>query len=546
MANVQNPILRGFNPDPSILRVGEDYYIATSTFEWFPGVQIHHSRDLANWELIKRPLERESQLNMIGNPDSGGIWAPCLSHCDGTFYLIYTDVKQWTGTRHKITHNYLVTATDIMGPWSEPIYLDSSGFDASLFHDDDGRKWYLSMIWDHRKGKNQFAGTLLQEFDAKSGKLVGPRKNIFLGTELKLTEGPHLYKRDGYYYLLTAEGGTSYDHAVTMARSKTIDGPYEVAPNNPFITSAKNPEAVLQKAGHASLVETPEGEWYAVHLCGRPLEVASAEAPILVDPGAVQRSILPAQDRRCVLGRETALQKVDWPAGGWPALPHGTSVPAVEIEIPGVAVNKIDNSMRDDFEGASPSIHFQSLRRIISPDWLDLSTRPGWLVLRGEEPTTSNFRQSLLARRVQSMRCEATTCLDFQPEQFKHMAGLIAYYDTKTHYYLRVSKDEALGRHLGIISCSAGIYEEVLETEIAIPSEGLVHLRVTLSGRDLQFSYSLDGNDWALVGPALDSTILSDDFQTLGFTGAFVGMCAQDLTGQKHSAAFDYFEYREL
>ena len=146
---IQNPILPGFNPDPSIVRVDDDYYIATSTFEWFPGVQVHHSRDLVNWELVARPLDRASQLDMIGNPDSGGIWAPCLSYCDGLFWLIYTDVKQWDGTNHKISYNYVVTAPAITGPWSEPSFLDASGFDASLFHDDDGRKWYLSLSLIH-------------------------------------------------------------------------------------------------------------------------------------------------------------------------------------------------------------------------------------------------------------------------------------------------------------------------------------------------------------------------------------------------------------
>lgn len=545
MATVQNPILRGFNPDPSIVRVGEAYYIATSTFEWFPGVQIHRSYDLANWELIARPLDRSSQLDMIGNPDSGGVWAPCLSFCDGVFYLIFTDVKQWTGTRHKITHNYLATATDVTGPWSDPIYLDSSGFDASLFHDDDGRKWYLSMIWDHRLGRNQFAGTLLQEFDADRGKLVGPRRNIFRGTDLKLTEGPHLYKRDGYYYLLTAEGGTSYEHAVSMARSKSVKGPYEVAPNNPFITSSQDPQATLQKAGHASLVETPEGDWYAVHLCGRPIEVEGGAAPAENDPAFTQRSIVPPQDRRCILGRETALQKVDWPIGGWPSLAHGGKVPAVEVEIEGAALGTPKKSYREDFDAPTPSIHFQSLRRPQSPEWLDLAARPGWLRLYGEEPTTSNFRQSLLARRIQSLDCEAKTCLEFFPEQFKHMAGLIAYYDTQNHYYLRVSRDEELGRHIGIVSCVAGEYREYPDCEQGIPDGGSVFLQVRLDRAELRFSYSIDGEDWKNVGPALDSTVLSDDFNTLGFTGAFVGVCAQDLTGQGHVADFDFFEYRE-
>ncbi|MDQ8203248.1 glycoside hydrolase family 43 protein [Pelagicoccus sp. SDUM812003] len=524
---IQNPILPGFNPDPSIVRVGEDYYIATSTFEWFPGVQIHHSRDLANWQLVARPLDRISQLNMIGNPNSGGIWAPCLSHCDGTFYLIYTDVKQWADSRYKITHNYLTTAPTIEGPWSEPIYLDSSGFDASLFHDDDGRKWYLSMIWDHRVGKNQFAGTLLQEFDETTGKLVGPRKNIFRGTELKLTEGPHLYKKDGWYYLLVAEGGTWWEHAVTMARSKTIDGPYEVDPENPFLTSRYNLDAPLQKAGHASLVETQFGTWYAVHLCSRP-----------------------RKERRCMLGRETAIQKFEWSDDGWPRLVQGGRVPATEVdnsEFEGISSPAMDRSTRRiEFDTTQLDPHFQSLRRPVDSSWLDLEARPGWLRLYGEEPTTSNFRQSLIARRIQSFTTRATTCLDFQPDSFKQMAGLVAYYDTKNHYYLRVSMDEGLGRHIGIIRSDSGQDGEIPECETSLPNEGSVYLRAEIKTDDLQFSYSLDGESWQEIGPVLDASILSDDYFTLGFTGAFVGLCAQDLTGRRAPADFDFFHYEEI
>jgi xylan 1,4-beta-xylosidase len=231
-AMIRNPILPGFNPDPSICRVGADYYIATSTFEWYPGVQIHHSRDLVNWRLVKRPLDRAAQLDMRGNPDSCGVWAPCLSHADGLFWLVYTDVKRYSGN-FKDTHNYIVTAPAIEGPWSDPVYVNSSGFDPSLFHDDNGRKWFLNMLWNHRSdavgGQPRipgFAGILLQEWDPKRRCLVGEARNVFRGSALGLVEGPHLHKRKGWYYLTVAEGGTSYVHAVTMARSRHIDGPY--------------------------------------------------------------------------------------------------------------------------------------------------------------------------------------------------------------------------------------------------------------------------------------------------------------------------------
>ena len=246
---IRNPILKGFNPDPSICRVGADYYIATSTFEWYPGVQIHHSRDLVNWRLVKRPLDRASQLDMRGNPDCCGVWAPCLSHADGRFWLIYTDVKRLDGN-FKDAHNYLVTAPAITGPWSDPIYLNSSGFDPSLFHDDDGRKWLLNLQWKHSTDSvggtpkhSAFDGILLQEYDPVARHLTGPIRNIFAGSPHGLVEGPHLFKRDGWYYLTTAEGGTGYDHAVTMARSRALLGPYELHPDTHLLTSKDAPDA---------------------------------------------------------------------------------------------------------------------------------------------------------------------------------------------------------------------------------------------------------------------------------------------------------------
>jgi len=515
---IKNPILPGFNPDPSIVRVGDDYYIATSTFEWFPGVQIHHSRDLKNWHLAARPLDRVSQLDMIGNPDSGGIWAPCLSYSDGLFYLIYTDVKNWDASEYKVAHNYLVTAESVEGPWSEPIYLDSTGFDASLFHDDDGRKWYVSMIWDHRKKNHSFQGTLLQEYSVTEKKLVGPRKNIFKGSPRQLTEGPHLYKINGYYYLLVAEGGTWYTHAATMARSRNIDGPYEIDPIGSYITADGVEDAPLQKTGHASIVETQKGDWYTVHLCGRPL-----------------------RDKRCILGRETAIQKCVWSEDGWLRLAHGGVVSALETEGPDLPEQTWESqAAKDDFNEPKLQMAFQSLRRPVSDEWLSLSARPGWLRLMGEEPTISTFRQSLIARRVEHFNFVAETCVDFDPESFQHMAGLICYYNTRKHYYLYISHDEDTGRCLNILRSVADEHGEILKEDIRLPATGLVYLRAEMHREALQFSYSLDKECWTPVGPELDATILSDDFDKLSFTGAFVGLCCQDLTGQRRHADFDY------
>jgi len=522
---ITNPILRGFNPDPSILRVGDDFYIATSTFEWFPGVQIHHSRDLIHWELIKRPLDRQSQLDMVGNPDSGGIWAPCLTYHDGLFHLIYTDTKYWLRDPYKIAYNYLVTAPDIMGPWSEPIYLNSSGFDPSLYHDDDGRKWLVNMEWDHRKQNNRFSGILIQEYDPVQQKLVGPIQKIFKGTERGLVEGPHLYKRNGYYYLVTAEGGTQYEHAVTVARSKNIDGPYELHPDKYLVTSYGHKDILLQKAGHGSLVETQHGEWYLVHLCGRPVD-----------------------GYHCILGRETSIQKCVWKEDGWMYLAHGHNQPIVEVEAPkGIAPQSVKVTPWDGkFSPDKLDIHFQSLRQPLSENWLSLTERPGYLRLKGAEPTVSLFRQSLIARRVQSQDIEVTTTVDFNPVSFQQMAGLIAYYDTENHYYLRISHDESIGRNLNILGTNAAKSTEVLPQDVKIPDTGEIQLKLTLKGADLQFFYRVGNSDWIAVGPVLDAKILSDDYNNLGFTGAFVGMCCQDISGRRLAADFSAFNYIQL
>ncbi len=524
MRHITNPILPGFNPDPSILRVGDDYYIATSTFEWFPGVQIHHSKDLCNWKLIAHPLNRVSQLNMMGNPCSGGIWAPCLSYHDGVNYLIYTDVKSLDGRGFKDVHNYLVTTGDISGEWSDPVYLNSSGFDPSLYHDDDGRKWLLNMLWDGRLDKNPFAGIVLQEYSVEDKKLIGKPKNIFKGSSLGLTEGPHLYKRNGYYYLMCAEGGTEIHHAVTMARSRQIDGAYEIDPENPILTSRNNPFLPLQKAGHASMVETQGGEWYMVHLCGRPLPTTG----------------------RCILGRETAIQKMHWTEDGWFRMSAGANQPQLQVPAPNLPEHKWEEEpARDNFDREQLNLHFASLRIPLGEDMMSLKERPGYLRLFGKESLSSRHRQSLIARRQQAFCYTATTCMEFEPDNFQHMAGLICIYDRQNYYYLRVSHDEELGKCIGILASQNDSFT-MPSAEVSIEGWEKVYLRVVVQYDSLQFFYSKDENKWMKLGPVMDASTLSDEFCKEGtFTGAFVGICCQDMCSGSKYADFDWFEYVE-
>ena len=456
---IQNPILPGFCPDPSIIRVGEDYYIANSSFEWWPGVKIYHSKDLKHYEQLPSPLNRMSQLNMVGEGDSCGVWAPDISWDGEYFWLIYTDVKTRTGGLFN-THNYLVKSKDIRGGWSEPVYLNSSGFDPSVFHDTDGKMYIVNMI-------NNFKGILVQEYDPEKECLVGEAKNVFPGTGRGYTEGPHIYHIGEYYYLLMAEGGTGYEHMVTMARSRSIWGPYEEDPGNPVLTSdVDNPEK-LQKCGHADLVCTQNGEWYMVHLCGRP----------------------PKGSRQCVLGRETAIQKMVWNEEGWLRLACGgrfgqweTEEPTgiqeylfpeeegkdygkedFDLEIADSAGNNETAKNADIAETLSKTkeylneknavdeecnkklsmpvkktsalldVRYTSLRQPYD-SYTSLTERPGYLRLYGQESLNSCYNVSLVARRQQERHVQVETCVEFAPTCREQMAGLAYMYDTGNFY----------------------------------------------------------------------------------------------------------------
>ncbi|CAG7554702.1 unnamed protein product [Fusarium equiseti] len=528
MPQVRNPILPGFNPDPSIVRVGDDYYIATSTFEWFPGVQIHHSRDLANWTLVVRPLTRKNQLDMRGEPDSCGVWAPCLSHDGEKFWLVYTDVKRKDGS-FKDAHNYIVTATSIEGPWSDPVYANSSGFDPSLFHDDDGKKWFNNMTWDHRSRPQTFSGIFLQEFDPKVNKLVGPRKNIFEGTDLAFVEGSHIYKRNGWYYLSTAEGGTGYYHAITLARSRNVWGPYEVHPQKHILTSKDAPHAALQRAGHGQIVETPDGKTYVVHLTGRPT----------------------TQKRRSVLGRETAIQEAYWGDDDWLYIKNGP-VPSLYVDLP---AERDDTAYWEEKRYTfKDTLHndFQWLRTP-EPERI-FNIKDGQLALIGRESIGSWFEQALVARRQTHFSYDAETVIEFSPEDERQFAGLTAYYCRFNFFYLTVTAHSDGQRELLILRSEEtfplGRLDKPFADPVKIPNEGKVKLALTIRGSKLQFYYALEGQELTKIGPVYDASLLSDECgghpNDGSFTGAFVGMAASDVNGLALEAKFDYFVYRPV
>ena len=550
---IHNPILKGFHPDPSIVRVGEDYYIATSTFEWWPGIRLHHSTDLVHWELIEYPLNRTSQLDLRGVGASQGVWAPCLTYDKGIFYLLYTVVTAFYCNMYD-TNNYLVTATDIHGPWSEPIALNNFGFDPSLFHDDDGRKYMVSMVTDHRVPKKYVGRLVLQEYDPVQKKMTGPVKDIYRADKIFL-EGPHIFKRNGWYYLFSADTGTGELHGQTIQRSRNIWGPYEMykaefmertVENEAYsiLTSRHHEDILLQKSGHCDLVETPEGEWYAVHLCGRASDRRN--------PADAVRF---AGARRYMLGRETAIQKMKWTDDDWLVMADGSTEPKEYVEEPEgnsgatkqmmeAAQESTGRNGRDDFAAPVLDPDYQSLRIPMTEYYLSLTERPGYLRMYGRSGLSSKFSQTLIAKRLTEYDMDISTKLEFEPEVFKQMAGLILMYDTDNYLYLHVSRDEDCGKCIALLKAENKKYE-YLTDYLPIYSGLPIYLKAEMQNGYITFSYRLEGSEWQVIAENIDGSFMSDEACTEGwFTGAMAGICCQDLTGFGKYADFDWFEMK--
>ena len=535
---VNNPILTGFHADPSICMANGEYYIANSTFEWYPGVEISRSKDLVHWTSVPSPLSEKRLLDMNGEKFSCGIWAPCLSYSDGLFWLIYTNVRNWNVGPHKDCPNFLTTAPSIEGPWSDPVFMNASGFDASMFHDDDGKHWYINMEWDYRKtGPRQFSGILIQEYDPKAKCLVGQRHKIFLGSDIGMVEGPHIYKRNGWYYVLTAEGGTSYEHALTLGRSKSITGPYELHPHNPFISSYGHEELMLQKAGHGSWCPSVDGKrTYLVYLCGRPLP----GKPISAYP-------------ECVLGRETGLAEVEW-VDDWPYVKQtdgslGNTAPDyVDIPVsedndgnqtaPGWGKNHYSFSDGDFLKD------FKTLRTPAAGRY-SLTERPGWLRMIGGQSPWSFYEQSIFCRRQTDFKFVAETKIDFEPDYFQQYAGMCYRYDEETQYLLQVTHSESRGKILQVNTIMPqreypNDFIQGMEIEL---KKGPVWMRLEVDHAKAWFSWSQDGKTFNKIRPMLDASKLSDEYGGMGFTGAFVGMFCVDTESYRKYADFEYFDY---
>ena len=538
---IKNPILPGFNPDPCICRKGEDYYMAVSSFEWFPGIPVYHSKDLKNWELYTHVLTDDKVVDLKKLPSAKGIWAPCLTYCEkeDLFYVVY-GVMNSMNARYFDVDNYLITAKDIKGPWSEPVYIHSSGFDASILHDDDGRKYIVSLEWETREGYEKPGAICMVEYSKEKKEIVGYPKRIWSGgTDRGCIEAPHLTKRGDYYYIMCAEGGTGYGHSVTMGRSKNVWGPYEGDPTNPILTSIPgdfyerhdpdhlkpkyfNPESVLQKSGHGSYVETQLGEVYMVHLTARPF----------------------VPELRCTLGRETAIQKMKWTDDGWLRMYDDSNLAKEYVEeskLPEYKVPEIPDL--DDFDSEELGLQYYA-PRIMPSSFADVKARPGYVRIRGQESRCSLNKVSILARKLTSVYATVTTKMEFKPEVHQHSAGLIMYYDNMNYIYLRKYYSETLGQSaLSVIHLENGEKTEFLNTRIPV-DECPIYLRLKVEGRQSYFEWSYDGEVYNKIGKVFDTTKFSDEYCKYGeFTGTFVGLTCADRVLHKHYADFDFFNY---
>jgi alpha-N-arabinofuranosidase len=516
-----NPILPGFYPDPSICRVGEDYYLVTSTFEYFPGLPIFHSRDLVNWQQIGHVLDRASQLPLQGVRHSGGLYAPTIRYANGTFYVINTlvDGKKQSG-------NFIVTATKPEGPWSEPYWLtNAEGFDPSLFFDEGpdntgagGRVWYTANRLNEEGYYTGHTEIFLRELDLETMKLIGDEYVLWDGAVKGAVwaEAAHIYKVNRYYYLLVAEGGTAHHHAVTVARSKTITGPYETNRGNPILTHRHlGLDYPIVGTGHADIVETQNGEWWMVCLAMRPY-------------GGYFYN----------LGRETFLTRLTWEED-WPVVNPG--VGRVEFESP--APNLPEQvwpqlPVRDDFDAPDLAFQWVSLRTPAS-DFASLSERPGYLRLHlRPERLSEETNPSFVGRRQQHIHFQASTEFEFTPKSADECAGLALIQNNDFNFLFVVTQTSQ--PVVRLVKREQGI-DAVLAEQPA--RAGRITLKVEAHEQDYSFYIADQPGEWRTVAENVDGRILSTPVAG-GFVGAVIGMYASSNgAASANCADFDWFEY---
>jgi xylan 1,4-beta-xylosidase len=489
----RNPVIPGFWSDPSVCRVGEDYYLITSTFEYFPGIPVFHSKDLVNWEMIGYCIHRPDQM-----PKGLNLFAATIRYHEGTFYMINTNLGGgW---------NFYVTATNPAGPWSDPIWVNIQGIDPDLFFDDDGKAYVISSTF------------VLHEIDIKTGKLLDEGWKIFNGNGGRYAEGPHIYKKDGFYFLMDAEGGTEEAHSETIARSKDIWGPYYPNPANPILAHANaagqsNP---IQGVGHADIIQAHDNSWWIVFHGYRST----------------------GDGTNHILGRETCLAPVTWPKNGWPVV-NGNGVVPVDMTCSTLPLKPFSPvSPRVEFDGDKIPLEFNYLRYPVMSNY-SLTEREGFLRLTGSEQTIEDKKSpTFIGRRLEDFYFTASALLDFKPVKTNEEAG-ITLLNNGEHFDLIVKQSKGKRVLVSRLRFGNVIYESA-ETEL---KPGPVKLAVSCDKLNFIFSFA-QGDAPLKEIQKVRSKYLSSE--TAGwFTGVYVGLYATG-NGKMSTAKADYdwFEYK--
>ena len=504
----KNPILPGFHPDPSICRVENDYYMVTSSFEWFPGVPVYHSTDLVNWEHIGNVLDRPEQLNLEeGHRHNGGIWAPTIRFHKGLFYMITTVAGRG---------NFYVTAKNPAGPWSNPIWLKAPGIDPSLFWDDDGRCWLTAAANLNQKPLwSEQNGVYIQEMDLTKGEVIGTPIQLTHGhaSNARWTEGPHIYKVNGRYLLMVAEGGTGLEHGITVFESDKVIGPYTPSHVNPVLTHRfLGKHYPIGMVGHGDLVETQNGEWWCVALGRR------------------------VKDNVSMLARETFLVPVVF-EDGWPVFNPGEGKILENEKRPNLPWNPIGKVQeRDEFNTDKLAPQYNFLRTPKSKWWqldngnLSLDLRP--------VKSTELGNPSMIVRRIQHLDYKATTQLTFESKKSNEEAGITVFLDNLQHYKL-VKKDNKIQ----LIKIDLG--QETVVAEVPFKAKKVI-VSIEANDFDLVFKYGEKETDLKQNGTVQDAKVITArKFIGTGFNGVYVGLIASS-NGQKseNKAVFDWFEYK--
>lgn len=549
MTEIQNPIIPGMAPDPSIIRVGEDYYIATSTFHWNPGIQIFHSKDLVNWDLLTHVLQH-GEVNLRGTNTPAGIWAPHLSYDEknGLFWLAYCHMQNMAG-REFNSESYAMYAKDITGPWSEPIYLTSIGFDPSLYHDEDGHHYLSILEWETRLGYQAPGHLVIAEADLENGGIKGNWHRVSTDfTTRGCVEAPQIYKHDGWFYLLAASGGTGYGHGIEIGRAKHVFGPYEPNPTGePIITSSPrhlfslgdpdaghfemyNPHSIMQKAGHGSLVETPNHEFYIAHLMSRPL------------PGTTLNP----------LGRETSLQKVIWNEDGWLEMADGSNLAKMSTPAPAGITNSRNQELDDvfdDFKGDAYNLKFMTPYHEQNASWVGIVDNQ--LMIKGANSLFSQVSPSIMATRATSLDYSLQTKVTFDPVHYSQTAGAGLYYDSNNWLYASLHLDDKEQKLvLGIIQAKLGEKIDYVYDQVEVPGNS-AEIKINYHLGTTQIYCRFNENDeWIKVGKDFDVSYLSDEGvngepgEIGGFTGLFNFIGSVDAYQHDSAAAFDYYQVK--